>query len=422
MKYLNWFIICILLFGNGVVWGQSDKFNENIAELQSLMNKVKGEPGKPVAESLTNEVKESITKALTYDGETLDKIETGAFNIIDIPTPTKNFDKTIQQGVTIFYNRIKVVAKPDINKIKCDGKKDDLIPGESGNYKEQFEKYRLYCALEGTINALGYFPKNETIVEKKHCHFYEYFFDSKPQCISDVTSEILKLKSREEASLDSFKGLKKTVWVGIILSVLALLTSILLPLLLALKNRKEKEKKAYIDSMATRPEHNTGDEEGSNIQQFVSKAEYDELLKRVKELESQKMVVTTQKTQYKSQPDTQINTPPIPPPPQTPTQEIMYTPAPRNGLFISRQFSKEQKVGKHFYKINVINDRTAEYTLVSDQDTITKAFKVRDTYITPAFEIEGKPSSKDYRVKIKGKLSKDGANWRIADKGVLSTR
>ncbi|MCB9350928.1 MAG: hypothetical protein H6573_25995 [Lewinellaceae bacterium] len=99
-----------------------------------------------------------------------------------------------------------------------------------------------------------------------------------------------------------------------------------------------------------------------------------------------------------------------------------YSTPPKDWLFFERRLSDTLAPKKHIYRINVINADEAEYDLVDDQYSRSMALNMPDRFILPAMTTRGEGDLKRARmVETKpGRLIKQGKNWRIKEKAILS--
>ncbi len=100
------------------------------------------------------------------------------------------------------------------------------------------------------------------------------------------------------------------------------------------------------------------------------------------------------------------------------SKEVFYIGTLGNGTFTESSLEKKMNSNKHIYEVHVIGETSAEYMLINNERTLTKAFNLAQTYIHPGFDVWGSPNQEKHTV-IKGILRKEKKNWQIVRKGIL---
>ncbi len=98
-----------------------------------------------------------------------------------------------------------------------------------------------------------------------------------------------------------------------------------------------------------------------------------------------------------------------------------FAAAPINEYFYGRSLSNDFRPKEHIYKILVIDGNSADYTLTDNKESQKYAFNIPQDYIQPAMEMKGNGRLQDAtKIKVeKGKLTKEGDNWRITQKAII---
>ena len=108
---------------------------------------------------------------------------------------------------------------------------------------------------------------------------------------------------------------------------------------------------------------------------------------------------------------------------ETAAPTTYYSHVPANGLFFAQGLYEAHLPQETIYQIDINpeNPDRATYQLVNDATTVQHAFKNMDAFISVACLLNGtgQPQAGAYRLE-RGTLTREGQNWRIVQKAVLS--
>ncbi len=412
MKSIITSTIFILLFNISSTFANETSYDEVKKKLEQIRTNLGEDDAK-----VDNE--EAYQKDILshFQGDKGQKFVASLKAFLETSDPGKNYSSAINNAAKkIKYEGMEISA-PKISI--CGSQEQDCNPSypPKDNMSRQFQVAKYHMA---TLYALEVHKALEaSTMNTKESALYAFYHGKESGAEGGQTGG--EIQEREAARR---KGASTTVsgetpsWLTPVIGVIGLLSlaGFVLGLLSFLQLRKQKaeaEKRAEDEAERKKNESPKKVDYSSEIASLnrsnsSMSNEIADLRRRLVNMENRNQ--------------SQRNTPAVSNPTsskQAPPKKVFYSGTPGNGVFTQRSLEKNMNPNKHTYVIHVINDNTAEYTLNDNPVILKKAFNVPNSYITPGFELRKNPSYAKYSIVKKGKLAKDGENWRITQKGII---
>jgi uncharacterized small protein (DUF1192 family) len=289
---------------------------------------------------------------------------------------------------------------------------DFKVPPYEPKDDATFRQFKLATAAKLTSGIHNYYKENPNALtsEEAKAFYVETATPPTPTPMPETAAATIK-----QADVD--KALKRSASAQTLgsLGILLGLAGLGIGLFAFLRGRKKE------DPVPTVKKANPSVVNKKEIEALKSTIE--SLQERISTLESEIDKLEAEQISYKAVPPPKVRVvekEDAKPEPEVNTLPQLYTTNPRNNVFFSRYMKDNMRPKEHIIRIDIISEKEAEYTLVSHPESIKKAFSVPNTYLQPSFDTKGRPTVQRHRVMQKGKLKKDGENWRIVEKGIIS--